>query len=42
MKKNSKVVEYNRWGYIFLIPFFVVYLIFQFIPLATTIYNSFF
>lgn len=42
MKKNSKVVEYNRWGYYFLIPFFVVYLIFQFIPLATTIYNSFF
>ena len=44
MKKNanSKVIEYNRWGYIFLIPFFVVYLLFQFIPLVSTIWNSFF
>ena len=44
MKKNanSKVIEYNRWGYIFLIPFAVVYLVFQFVPLVTTIYNSFF
>ncbi len=41
-KQKSMVVSYNRWGYIFLIPFFVVYLIFQFIPLVTTIYNSFF
>ena len=41
-KKKSKVVQYNRWGYIFLIPFLVTYLIFQFIPLVTTIYNSFF
>ena len=41
-KKRSKVVQYNRWGYIFMIPFIVVYLIFQFVPLVTTIYNSFF
>lgn len=41
-KKKSKVVEYNRWGYIFLIPFFVVYTIFQLIPLINTIWNSFF
>ena len=40
--KKSKVVQYNRWGYIFLIPFVVVYLIFQMIPLVTTVYNSFF
>ena len=40
--KKSKVVEYNKWGYIFLIPFIVVYLIFSFIPLVTTIYNGFF
>ncbi|MBO7711376.1 MAG: sugar ABC transporter permease [Lachnospiraceae bacterium] len=39
---KGKVVRYNRWGYIFLIPFIVVYLIFQFIPLVSTIYNSFF
>ncbi len=40
--KSGKVVRYNKWGYIFLIPFIVVYLLFQFIPLVTTIYNSFF
>ncbi|MBR4667459.1 MAG: sugar ABC transporter permease [Butyrivibrio sp.] len=42
MKKRSKVVSYNKWGYIFLIPFVVVYLVFQMVPLVTTIYNSFF
>ena len=43
MKKSSgKVVRYNKWGYIFLIPFIVVYVIFQLIPLVSTIYNSFF
>lgn len=41
-KKQSKVVQYNRWGYYFLIPFLVIYLLFQFVPLITTIYNSFF
>lgn len=40
--KRGKVVSYNKWGYIFLIPFVVVYLIFQMIPLLSTIYNSFF
>lgn len=40
--KSGKVVRYNKWGYIFLIPFIVVYLLFQFIPLVTTIYNSFY
>lgn len=41
-KKNSAVLSYNRWGYIFLIPFVVVFVIFQLIPLVSTIYNSFF
>ncbi len=41
-KPNSNVVKFNRWGYIFLIPFFTVYIIFNLIPLVTTIYNSFF
>lgn len=40
--KKSKVVSYTKWGYIFLIPFFLVYAIFQLIPLISTIYNSFF
>lgn len=45
MKKTegkSKIVRYNKWGYIFLIPFVLVYMIFQLIPLVSTIYNSFF
>lgn len=41
-KKAGKVVSYNKWGYIFLIPFVAVYLIFQLIPLFTTIWNSFY
>ena len=40
--KNRNVVRYNRWGYFFLIPFVVVFIIFQLIPLVSTIYNSFF
>lgn len=40
--KKSKVSAFNKWGYIFLIPFIVVYAIFQLIPLVNTIYNSFF
>ena len=39
---NHKAVSYNKWGDIFLIPFVVVYLIFQLVPLISTIYNSFF
>ena len=41
-KSGEKAVRYNKWGYIFLIPFIVVYVIFQLIPLFSTIYNSFF
>ena len=41
-KKKSNVVRFNRWGYYFMIPFILIYLIFQFVPLVTTIYNSFF
>jgi len=37
-KKNS----YSKWGYIFLIPFFAVFIIFSLIPLINTFYNSFF
>ncbi|MCR5102903.1 MAG: sugar ABC transporter permease [Eubacterium sp.] len=40
--KKGNVVRYNRWGYFFLIPFVVVFIIFQLIPLVSTIYNSFF
>ena len=41
-KSRGKAVRYNKWGYIFLVPFIVVYVIFQLIPLFSTIYNSFF
>ena len=40
--KKGNVVRYNRWGYFFLIPFVVVFIIFQLIPLISTIYNGFF
>ena len=40
--KRGKVVSYNKWGYIFLIPFAVTYIVFQLVPLFNTIYNSFF
>ena len=39
---KSKVVRYNKWGYIFLIPFGLVYVTFQLVPLFSTIFNSFF
>lgn len=44
IKKNvrKKGVSYAKWGYIFLLPFFITYIIFSFIPLVTTFYNSFF
>jgi multiple sugar transport system permease protein len=43
MKNNGgKAVQYNRWGYIFLAPFILVYVVFQLVPLFNTIYNSFF
>ncbi len=40
--KRIKSVSYAKWGYIFIAPFFLVYLIFHLIPLGSTIYNSFF
>ena len=41
-KKSSAVTSFNKWGYIFLIPFTVVFIIFQLVPLVSTIYNSLF
>ena len=40
MKKKG--VSYSRWGYIFLIPFFTVYVVFQLIPLLMTFVNAFY
>lgn len=41
-KNNRKSVSYAKWGYIFIIPFFVVYAIFTLYPQILTFYNSFF
>ena len=40
--KKGRVEKHNKWGYIFLIPFILTYVIFHLIPLISTIYNSFF
>ena len=40
--KRKKAVSYNKWGYIFLIPFVTVYIVFQLLPMISTIGNSFF
>ena len=39
---RKKAVNYAKWGYIFILPFFVTYIIFTLTPQITTIYNSFF
>ena len=41
-KTRGSIVKYNRWGYYFLIPFIVVYILFQLVPLVSTVYNGFF
>lgn len=37
-----KSVSYAKWGYIFIAPFFIAYIVFTLIPQFLTIYNSFF
>ena len=39
---QQKGVSYAKWGYIFILPFFLAFAVFQLIPLASTIYYSFF
>ncbi|MBE5901054.1 MAG: sugar ABC transporter permease [Lachnospiraceae bacterium] len=41
-KTQSKSVSYAKWGYVFILPFFLVYFVFTFYPQVLTIYNSFF
>ena len=40
--KKIKSVSYAKWGYIFIAPFFIAYIIFTLTPQFLTIYNSFF
>lgn len=39
---KKKSISYAKWGYIFLIPFFVTYFIFSLLPLLQTFFYSFF
>ncbi len=41
-QKKLKSVSYAKWGYLFILPFFLSYAIFSLIPLADTIRNSFY
>ena len=38
--KKRKTVEYGKYGYIFMLPFFITYCFFQLYPLLTTFYYS--
>ena len=40
--KKRKSISYAKWGYVFILPFFLCYTIFSLIPLADTIRYSFF
>ncbi|MBN2619306.1 MAG: sugar ABC transporter permease [Spirochaetales bacterium] len=40
--RKKKFINYSKWGYMFLAPFFIIYTIFALIPLLSTFYNSFF
>lgn len=42
MKQKHKKINYAKWGYLFIIPFFASFFIFSFIPLVDTIRYSFF
>ncbi|MGN0466980.1 MAG: carbohydrate ABC transporter permease [Lachnospiraceae bacterium] len=42
MGQKRKAVSYAKWGYIFILPFFLCYFIFSLIPLVDTIRYSFF
>ena len=41
-QKKRKTVQYDRWGYFFIAPFFLIFFVFSFIPLVTTFVYSFF
>ena len=42
LQPKKKGVNYAKWGYIFILPFFITYIIFTLTPQIMTIYNSFF
>lgn len=40
--RKKRTVQYDRWGYFFIAPFFIIYVLFSLIPLLTTFVYSFF
>lgn len=40
MNKKHKLVSYAKWGYIFIAPFFIVYIVCSLVPLLSTFYYS--
>lgn len=40
--QKKRLVDYSKWGYFFIAPFFIIYVIFSFIPLLSTFVYSFF
>uniref|UniRef100_UPI004037E4FB carbohydrate ABC transporter permease n=1 Tax=Roseburia hominis TaxID=301301 RepID=UPI004037E4FB len=42
VKTKRKGVSYAKWGYIFIIPFFLIFFIFSMIPMVDTVRYSFF
>lgn len=40
--KRKKGISYAKWGYLFILPFFLTYCVFSLAPQVLTIYNSFF
>lgn len=40
-RSGSKVTKYNRWGYAFVLPFTIVFLIFNVYPVLRTLFLSF-
>ena len=42
MKQKQKSISYAKWGYLFILPFFVSFFIFSLIPLVDTVRYSFF
>lgn len=39
---KRKSISYEKWGYFFIAPFIIVFIIFQLVPLVQTFYYSFF
>lgn len=42
MRKKKKSINYAKWGYVFILPFFLSFFLFSLIPLLDTIRYSFF